>query len=167
MSSNDNIMVAHRFMVGGKLQSSVEEHPAAMRGAAIETEHELVQVRRVGAQHSPRPDGCPLAIVMQGTRSDAHLAVVLQDPRPALRCPLVAAFMNIPFPLQPFVTQPSVGDHGLHGSISAITKVWSDSAEASATAGAIRHEPEIPQETPGSEYWREDFPSAQLTPNSG
>jgi hypothetical protein len=58
----DQVAVAHRVVGGGELEHAVEDEPAAARAAAVEVEHELVevagQVRRVdralvGAQQPP------------------------------------------------------------------------------------------------------------------
>ncbi|MBS1211600.1 MAG: hypothetical protein H6R26_216 [Proteobacteria bacterium] len=41
--SGDQVLVAHRLVNNGEFEYPVEQHPAAARTAAVETEHELVQ----------------------------------------------------------------------------------------------------------------------------
>src|SRR5260221_11966383 len=42
--AGDDVVVAHRVVAGGELEHPVENEPAASRAAAVEAEHELVQV---------------------------------------------------------------------------------------------------------------------------
>ena len=41
---NDEVSVAHRVVRDGELEHPVEHHPAAAGAAAVEAEHELIQV---------------------------------------------------------------------------------------------------------------------------
>ena len=60
--AGDDVAVAHRIVACSELQQPVEDEPAASRAAAVEAEHELVQVALqvrfvdralVGAQKAP------------------------------------------------------------------------------------------------------------------
>ena len=42
--AGDDVVVAHRVVADGELEHPVEDQPAASRAAAVEAEHELVQV---------------------------------------------------------------------------------------------------------------------------
>ena len=94
----------------GKLQDPVEQHPSAARAAAVEPEHELVQVagqvRRihrslVGAQ---QPSFCK---GRYSVRTWQKLSWIFTS----CQCgPLATAVMDVPALLQSAVALPSIGD---------------------------------------------------------
>src|SRR6266568_1229585 len=109
--TGDDVVVAPRAVADGQFEHPVEDEPAALRAAAVDAEHELVQVALqmrlvdralMGAEEPPlgqRGDPVHGGQQLAGT--------VAAGPGG----PLAAALVDVAEPGKPVVTHPGVGDH--------------------------------------------------------